>query len=251
MHRGQVLTLLAAALALPAAGAWACATAEVPGPPVCSERARCPADMSCVLGRCRKPATMPVSANAPRLTFEPVDLAWLNGDGVRARDEVGPRFVFGKRGEEAILYLRFAVAIPAEAELQRALLTLEPMPCANRPGRVTFEVAQVLAPWASSDVTFGSRPELGLPMQLAEISATPARALRLDVTELVAAWQRHHNRYHGVALRGIGDSDSGACYTSGLERGRGPRLDVYLWPDEDAGKTEAPDAGGSDGGDAS
>jgi hypothetical protein len=236
--------MLAAALVLPGVGLWACVSAEVPGPAVCSERESCDGDGVCVMGRCRKKATMPVSTDAPRLVFEPLDLAWVDGTGVRGPKDVASTFVLGKRGERVALYLRFAVEIPPDRRMQRAVLELEPMPrCARRPGRVALSLAQVLAPWQSSEVTVGDQPRLGLPMRLADMSVTPARGLQLDVTELVRQWQQHAKRYHGLALTAAGDSDSGACFSSGLELGHGPQLHIYLWPDEDAG------AGGG-GGDA-
>jgi hypothetical protein len=47
-----------------------------------------------------------------------------------------------------------------------------------------------------------------------------------------------------------GDSPTGACYTTGLTWGTGPRLSVYLWPElPDAGADA--DADGGDAGDAS
>jgi hypothetical protein len=73
---------------------------------------------------------------------------------------------------------------------------------------------------------------MSVPMRAATVSATPARPLRLDVTELLREWRVDPERYHGLALLGSGDSDTGACYTSGLRWGSGPRLEVYLAPKE-------------------
>ena len=227
--------------------AWACSAAlQLPsGATVCSERRPCPSGQSCVMGRCRKKATMPVSTDAPRSTFEPADLAWISADGVRGPDEVGETFVLGKRSDrDAMLLMRFAIALPDDARLQRAVISLDPMPqCVRRPGRIEIEVAHVLSPWRSSQLTAGNQPKLGLPMRLAETSATPAKPLRIDVTEIVQAWKEHRKRYHGVALSASGESDSGACYTTGLAYGVGPRLDLYFWPDD-----EGQGGGGGEGG---
>lgn len=177
---------------------------------------------------------MPVSANAPMLTFEPVDLAYFAEGEVRAQASLGEALVIGRRGHSSQLVMRYAVAVPPEAKLQRALLVMDPLPrCPRQPGRIRLEVSHVLAPWNSSELSAARRPELSLPMHAGDVTVTPPRALRLDVTDVVRAWAEHRSRYHGLALHGVGDSATGACFTSGVAWGRGPRLEIYLWPEDD------------------
>jgi hypothetical protein len=210
----------------------------MPGPRVCSERDRCDKGRTCVLGRCRKDKTMPISSQAPRLEFEPEDLLWLDGDVALGPDDIGDRIVLGKAGAGgAKLLMRFSVSLPAAGRLQRALLILDPLPqCARRPGRIAVEVAHVLSPWESSQPKAGDPPRLSLPMRAGESPVTPPRPLRLDITEIVKAWAEHRTRYHGLALMASGDSPTGACFTTGVTWGTGPRLHIYMWP-------EPPDAG--------
>jgi hypothetical protein len=242
-----VVSLLAA-FGLPAAILGSCG-GKLPGPRICSERAPCGAGKTCVLGRCRVEGTSPVSARAPRLSFEPEDIGLMAGDKALPRAELGPAIALGQRDASALLLMRFAVKIPASSRLERALVVLEPLPdCTRRPGRVVIEVAHVLAPWSSADLRHHRVPKMTVPMHAATVSATPARALRLDVTELVREWRAEPERYHGLALLASGDSDTGACYTSGLGWGVGPRLEVYLVPKEekdagaDAADAAVPDA---------
>jgi hypothetical protein len=254
--RTRSWSLLAAVMALPAALSWACSGATPP-PNVCSEYARCAGDRTCVMGRCRKPGTMPVSTDAPRLSFQPEDLAWLTREGAHGPLVVDDTFVLGKAGDDSALLLRFAVTLPPGRRLQRAILKLDPMPrCGQTPGRLAVSVAHILAPWRSSELSAATRPPLSLPIHVADTAATPPRALMADVTEVVREWQAHRKRYHGLALSASGASESGACYTTGLSHGRGPRLDIYLWPEQDAGSARdagtdgATDAGGGAAGDA-
>jgi hypothetical protein len=249
MRRALLAPALIASLALPGVVLWACG-GQLPGPKVCGAPSQCGKGYTCVLGRCRVNKTMPVSARAPRLTFEPVDLALLTDGTATPQQELPATIVLGKHDEVTTLMMRFAVKLPEDARVQRALLLLEPMPeCLRRPGRVDLELAHVLSPWSSSELARGKRPELSLPMTTAGTTATPARPLRIDVTELVRAWEQNRKRYHGLALLARGEGDTGACFTSGISWGRGPHLDIYLWPREkDAGTDAASDAG--DAGDA-
>lgn len=243
---------LIVAVALPGVLLGSCG-GDLPGPSVCSERTPCDKGRVCVLGRCRMEGTTPVSERAPRLVFEPEDMGLYTGERALPLSEMGPAIALGQRGSSALLLMRFAVSYPPGARLQRAFLALDPLPdCARRPGRVTLELAQVLSPWRSIDLSHERLPKMTVPMRAATVSATPAHPLRLDVTELVRQWGRTRERYYGLALLADGDSDTGACYTSGLEWGAGPRLEIYLWPKEpkDAGvdADAEPDAGDDAGG---
>ncbi len=250
MRWRSVVAFSSVSFVLPALALWAC-SAALPGPPVCSERDPCTKGRTCVLGRCRKDKTMPISTNAPVLRFEPVDIAWVDDGEVLEPNELGDRFVLGRAGHaSAQLYLRFAVAVPPAERLQRALLTLEPLPsCARSPGRMTLELLPIMSPWRSSELSTGRRPELDTPLRVGEASVTPPQPLRLDVTELVRAWSKHKKRHHGVVLMATGDSATGACFTSGTTWGTAPTLSVYLWPEEsDAGADGSSDRDGGGGG---
>lgn len=236
-----------AAAALLGATVWACGAA-LPGPSLCSERDTCDEGRACVLGRCRETGTMPISTDAAMMTFEPVDLAYVAPGGVQARADLDEALVIGRRGEAAQLVMRYAVTIPPERKLQRALLVMDPLPrCPRQPGRIRLEVAHVLAPWSSGELSPARLPKLSLPMHAGDLTVTPARALRVDVTDVVREWAEHRSRYHGLALQGVGDSATGACFTSGVAWGRGPRLEIYLWPDDD-GSGGGGGAGGGEGG---
>lgn len=156
----------------------------------------------------------------------------------------------------SLLLLRFAVALPPERSIQRALLVLDAMPdCARLPGRVQLELAQVRSRWQPDAVSWSRRPELDMPMRAGAVHATPHRPLRLDVTKLVRQWGEHRGRYHGLAVLAQGEGPGPACFTTGATWGQGPRLEVYLAPvktKRDAGADAADDAGpdaGDGGGD--
>jgi hypothetical protein len=227
---------LVGTLALPALLLGSCA-GRMPGPEVCAGPDACGKGRACVLGRCRPLGEVPAAIHARRLLFEPRDVAWLGRRERKSRDRLGEVLQLGKGGDGGMLVMRFALELPAEHELEHALLVLEPMPaCERRPGTVELELAQVLSPWSSTDLERGRPPKLGVPLRAPSALVTPAQPLRLDVTELVASWLQRRDRYHGLALLASGDSPTGACFTTGMTWGNGPELHVFVRrPEKDAG----------------
>ena len=178
---------------------------------------------------------MPVSTKAEMLVFQPADLAWIGEHGITAAADLGPTITLGKRGQADTLVMRYAIELEEDARVQRALLVLDPMPdCVRRPGRIALELAHVRSPWRSGELTRGTQPHLELPMRLPDTTATPPRPLRIDVTEVVRGWAADRKGFHGLAIIANGTSDTGACYTSGLTWGQGPRLQVFLRPEKPA-----------------
>lgn len=239
------LALATAALAA-AVGSVALSACErtFVGPPPCSARSPCGGDDRCVQGRCRPKGTEPIAADADRLTFEPVDAVWLE-----AAEEDG-RAYLGARDGAATALLRFALRLPAEGRVQRALLVVEPARgCELRPGEVVISLASIRAPWRPTEISAAQLPPLGGFGRVATVPVTPPIPLRLDVTELVAEWRAHPARYHGLALRGRGTSPTGLCLATGAGADRGPRIDVYLGSPEDGeGGSGGEGGGGGSGG---
>ncbi|MBI4703030.1 MAG: hypothetical protein HY744_18085 [Deltaproteobacteria bacterium] len=240
MRRRPIALLLPSALCL-----WAC-TANLPGPEICSAAEPCGPGRSCVLGRCRPGAALPVGASAMRIDFTPERLARLTSAGAALGPGPAETIVLGRPDEgTTMLLLGFVLRLPADAKLQAALLVLQPAPgCPPETGELDLELAQVLSPWRPEDLSWARRPELGLPMRAATLRAAPPRALRLDVTELVEQWREHAGRYHGLALLARSDARSGACFGDGLGAVAGPHLELYLAPRPEGG----PDAGADGGG---
>jgi len=211
-------------------------SSDLPGPKICAATAPCTAGSSCVVGRCRGDGTLPAARNAPLLQFEPTTIASLSARGeVSTNESLGDALTLGRASDgEAMWLFRFALTLPDDARIQRALLVLDPLPgCEKRPGRMKLEVSNVLSAW-SADTLRSQRPKIGLPMRALDAPVVPARILRVDLTELVMRWREHRRRYHGLALIAHGDSATGACFSTGQSAGRGPRLEVLLAPDADS-----------------
>jgi hypothetical protein len=231
-------------------------TAELPGPTSCTSGSECSGKDSCVLGRCQPPGRPPVSLDAERLLFGPIDWVKLSAKQEPQAPTDGEVITLGDpaAGSELLL-LRFATKLPPGARVQRAFVVLAPMPqCASRPAAIRLELSHVLSSWRSESLSWSRQPKLGLPMRVATVRTLPARPLRLDVTDLLRQWQSHPNRHHGLGLSAAGTGPGKACYTAGLTGGHGPRLEVYLAPAKllqragdagdagDSSETEARDA---------
>jgi len=250
MKRVLPLLLVVVNVAIAALVASACGR-SLPGPALCSANRACEDGQSCTLGRCRPRMADPVAIDAQRLAFSPVDLAQVNGSGESGRTELDAAFRLGKKGDVAQVLLRFAVKLPADARLQRALLVLEPLPrCERRAGRVSIELAQVLASWTSQTVARTRLPRTGLPMRAGDFAIMPVQPIRIDVTELVSDWLRHRRRYHGLLLSASGTSPTGGCYATGAAEGRGPSLELFFQTAPPDAGTDAADAAGDGSADA-
>lgn len=254
MHRSAVVLGALGGLLAPPLALWACSRA-LPGPAVCSQRTPCSQGQPCVIGRCRPAASAPVPLTARRLVYPPEDIALWDGQALHDATRLPDAIVLGRRDRHERLLLRFALPRrPPRGRLQRALLRLDPLPhCPVRAGRMAVELATILTPWRSTALSPGRLPRLDLPWRLADHSATPSAVWHLDVTALVRRWRREGNHDHGLALLTAGNSDTGACFSSGVRWGRGPRLVLYFVdpPRRDGGAEGGADAaadGSADGG---
>jgi hypothetical protein len=57
--------------------------------------------------------------------------------------------------------------------------------------------------------------------------SSPARDLRIDVTELVRFALANPTQNFGIALLGHGGSGHGASFATGMSTGAAPRLEIY------------------------
>ncbi|HEX7602444.1 MAG TPA: DNRLRE domain-containing protein, partial [Polyangiaceae bacterium] len=128
-----------------------------------------------------------------------------------------------------VVLMRFVATWRADADVDGAFLTMEPLEGAP-PARVStpIEIARVLEPWSSETATWGRQPRLGVPEVAAFVPGHPAQRLRVDVTAIVRAWPRHAHDEHGIALLARGDDPFGSVFTTGVADGVGPRLEVYV-----------------------
>lgn len=204
-----------------------CGSATPAAESPCSGTGACPAGV-CVAGRCRDSKEAPAKIEASRVVLPPADLAVLTS---RGGDDTLPETVsLGRAGAgRAVLLLRFVSTWREDAEIQAAYFVIDPVEGAPLPVTPpTVEIARILSPWQSATTTWGRQPRLGLPEPAGTLRVLPAGPIRLDVTPLVKSWAKHERDDHGLALLVDGDDPNGVLASTGLTKGIGPHLEVYL-----------------------
>ncbi len=242
--------LLPAALWLAAAG---CASGR--GAPPCVTGS-CGAGSACVAGRCRAEGTLPASIDAARVVLLPKAIAVVSARGGGGGDALPEVVTIGRAADgRVVVLLQFDARFRDGAVVESAFLLIDPVDGAPPAGSAaSIDVSRVLDPWDPATVSWGRQPRLAVaeiagvsaakpapPRRLgpaatvgqpaggaAAASLAAARApLRVDVTELVRALPRGRGD-HGFALTATGDDAFGTTLTTGLGRGRPPRLEVFL-----------------------
>lgn len=201
------------------------ATPSAQGP--CTGAGACPAGL-CVAGRCRDAKDAPAKLEAARVVLAPSDLAILTA---RGGDDTLPETIALGRADtgRAVLLFRFVSTWREDAEIQSAFFVIDPVEGAPLPVTPpTVEIARILSPWAGATTTWGRQPRLGLPEIAGSLRVLPAGPIRLDVTPLVRSWANHERDDHGLALLVGGDDPNGVLASTGLTKGMGPHLEVYL-----------------------
>jgi hypothetical protein len=59
-------------------------------------------------------------------------------------------------------------------------------------------------------------------------SSSPPKPLRIDVSELLRFATENPELDHGIALIASGGSGAGATFSTGMDGGAAPRLEVYF-----------------------
>jgi hypothetical protein len=202
-------------------------------PCTAGDAAACGEGRSCVAGRCRLSDTPISSTDALRYVLTPTDVAVVGSAGAGSAgggDAMPEAVALGRAaGGTLVLLLRFAATWRDDAEVLGAFVVLEALDDAPPPTTaITFEMARIVEPWQPGVVSWGRQPKLDVPRSAGSVRARPSLPLRIDVTPLVRDWGRRAADDHGLALLARGDDAYGAVVSTGIARGAGPRLEVYV-----------------------
>jgi len=171
-----------------------------------------------------------VRPSSHRILLAPVDMAVLASSddfGGTTTPEVA---ALGRAASGDWLWLMsFEPKLDADDEVESAYLLLEvaegALPAA---APVPLEVAEILGKWGSDSMSWGRQPRLGILRSTAPARPRPGAPLRVEVTEVVRGWAGRPEAARGIALLADGVYAHGASIATGLTRGVGPRLEVYL-----------------------
>jgi hypothetical protein len=209
-----------------------------PRPRMCTASTECAAQSACVAGRCQpdRPNVKPAIDTARRLVVRPVDLGYASRRG--GAEGVPPLFTLGR--DSAVLFLRFAVTLPATANVIEAYVVLHRSDAVDDdPAPISLHATRIVDDWQGRSISWGTQPrqsETRAPSTLVEPSG-PA-LVRLDVRDLVRQWPKHDPRDHGIAVVADNESRTGTTFAllaSGAERSAvaertssAPDLEPYL-----------------------
>jgi hypothetical protein len=134
----------------------------------------------------------------------------------------------------AVLYLRFSVPLPKDANVLEAYLLLDRSESVDvDPQAITLHAARIVEPWDGRFVSWLDQPRVE-DTRSPSTTVTPSRELvRVDVRDLVLRWRAHDPRDQGIALLAEGASKTGLVFaltatTEGAAERLGPRLELYV-----------------------
>jgi hypothetical protein len=186
---------------------------------MCTASSECSDKSACVAGRCQveKTTVKPAVDSARRLVLRPVDIAYVkSGDGPSG-GALPAVFALGKDGGK--LFLRFAVHVPATANVVEAyVVLLRSTIVDDDPAPISLHATRIVESWAGGSVSWSLQPratETRSPSTLVEPSGS--RLVRLDVRELVRQWSRHDPSDQGIAVVAENETRTGTTFAlSGL-----------------------------------
>ncbi len=206
-----------------------CGSASKPAESPCAGTSACPGGV-CVAGRCHAEGHTPAKTGSSRVMLVPRDLAVLTSNGDHDASDLPESVALGRKETgRAILLCRFVSSWREDAEILSAYFvmdTIEGSPLPVTPPVV--EIARILSPWASATTSWGRQPRMALPEPAGTLRALPSMPLRIDVTPSVREWAKRERDDYGLALVVNGDDPNGVLASTGLTRGLGPHLEVYL-----------------------
>jgi hypothetical protein len=185
--------------------------------------------LSLISGSCAHPKLAPSAQLVrQRVVSSPRSIAFVSSQ--REAFGLGGEVRFGGPLGRSALYLKFPAEWHALGIPRQAFLTLSPREgsaVSNSP--LTLEAWRVSADWQPRDLQHWSqKPSLAPPYARNRVTSSPARELRIDVTELVRFAAENPERDFGLAVIASGSDGPGVTFASGFADGVAPYLELYL-----------------------
>lgn len=193
---------------------------------MCIAESEC-AGGACVAGRCLASGATPAIANARRLLFDPIDVAYVRaGDGSSDAPPAVATFG-GTRDRGATAFVRFAAAVPPEATVLEAYVVLSRARDVDGDAApIVLRATRVVEAWDARSLSWAHQPRVvddGTPAT--RVVPAAGDIVRLDVREIVERWRRRGKGDSGVAI--VAEGDSGQRGVP-FAMAPGPRLEIYV-----------------------
>jgi len=196
---------------------------------MCAQEGDCGAQASCVAGRCVAHGATPAIDSGRRLLFAPVDVGYVRRNEAVRETALA---TFGRAGQPAVVFLRFSVPLPSEADVIEAYVLLERATSADADvAPISLHAARVVTPWDARTLSWATQPrveELGAPVTRASPAA--GSLVRLDVRDTVQRWRKRRRDELGLAILAEGESVTGITFALASIDGAWDRDDPVLAP---------------------
>ncbi|HEX2673980.1 MAG TPA: DNRLRE domain-containing protein [Polyangiaceae bacterium] len=185
--------------------------------------------LALVSGGCAHPKPAPSQQlGGQRVVSSPSGIAFVSSD--RDVSGLSGEIRFGGPQGRSALYLKFPTDWRSLGTPRQAFLSLSPREgSAVSDSPLTLEAWRVSADWQPHQLRrWSEKPSLAPPYARTTVTSSPARELRLDVTELIRFAAENPERDYGIAVIASGSDGPGATFSSGFAGGSSPRLELYL-----------------------
>lgn len=191
---------------------------------MCTATSECAKENACVAGRCQpdKPTVKPAVDNARRWVVPPSDLAFVKRGDSASDGSLPPLFALGR--SSGVLFLRFSVALPANANVIEAYVCLRRATVVDDdPAPISLHANRIIDSWEGRSTSWAYQPrvrEARTPATLVEPGGPGL--VRIDVRDLVRQWAKRDPRDQGVAIVAENESRTGTTFaltSVGADRG--------------------------------
>jgi hypothetical protein len=210
---------------------------------MCTATSECAKENACVAGRCQpdKPTVKPAVDSARRWVVSPSDLAYVKKGDPAGDGALPPLFALGR--SNGVLFLRFSVALPANANVIEAYVCLRRATVVDDdPAPITLHATRIIDSWEGRSTSWAFQPrvrEVRTPATIVEPGGPGL--VRIDVRDLVRQWAKRDPQDQGIAIVAENESRTGTTFAlSSVGADRSPGFEVGGPSPSDRSRTAPP-----------
>jgi hypothetical protein len=171
----------------------------------------------------------------------PSDLAFVKRGDAAADGSLPPLFALGR--SSGVLFLRFSVALPANANVVEAYVCLRRATVVDDdPAPISLHATRIIDSWEGRSTSWAYQPrvrEARTPATLVEPGGP--NLVRIDVRDFVKQWAKRDPGDQGIAIVAENESRTGTTFAlSAVGADRGITFDVGGPSSSDRSRTASP-----------
>ena len=192
---------------------------------LCASTTECGTTSACIAGRCQPTLKddagriIPPMISSPlvrRVVASPTDIAYVSSHAGSTPSDLPPVLILGRKGDSAVLLLRFAVPIAEEESVVEAYVLLDRADVVESdPNPISLHAARIIDAWDGRSISFERQPrweETGSPGTIVSSGGRPL--VRIDVRDLVTHWKARDPRDQGLVVVADDTSRTGMAFAA-------------------------------------